>query len=1270
VVLLADGATGLVRAVSEPFDAVLVSAELPGLNGFRVCSRIKKDRALDGIRVFLMGSPQHLDAHQKLPTRADGYLQKPVRIQDLLPLLRLPKAGPSPAPASEGKKGRALSALREKLVSQEQRAAAAPKPVVPADPPTLQRKLDGAEQAVAALKTEIVVERSRSRAAEHLLREHRLELTEAERTVIAARAERDAANRRTEDLSKRVLATEASLDEALALLDERTQAEAEARAAAVLARLEVEHAMVAADTRAGDEARVRAAQVDELAGVRAELASARAELAGARAESDADLSSASASSERALERARAELELTVERERAIHAAEIAELEHRFQEATKSDEPLRAALARVGELEREANAARTQNEQLEEARSNAEWSEAAIRAELEQARAAARARETELHSAFEQQLARAVEAAEAQWKATLEERVRGAIAEHGQSLQAARSEQAGIVEELQTTHEAARKRDADRHATALAEVERRWTEEFERMTREVARALKMRDERIARTEARAEEFRKSNEALEQKLAEVGGELADATEAAAGAEQHAREAAARSESTRLDGAQGEVRASGGSGAQGEVRASGGSGAQGEVRASGGSGAQEGVRAAGGAQGELRQQLARAREELELRWQRLREIEAALVEERERRRDEAVARERLSQERAVAVAEREAVVVAHAEAIDALGRAHAETVERERREAGEREAKKVAELERKIDEARVALEEAQARSKVQEAAAAEVLAREMAERDAALAAERDAQARAIAELASGAEAAKTKALEALLAEERARHARDLSALEQSRAEHLANERTRTSKVERELEELRSVLAEGLATRDTTIAGLQRELTEKVAQQAIELEQAQALATQRARAELEARQARALADAEARHALALEELRTTLASETERAKAAENASLEGGSAAEALRLELDRVRRDADAALRASAMRESHLAGDLARLKNDTQRLLGNLRVELERQRETARDLEQRLRSAEQEAYRLAHEKTQAASSDRENAELRGKLERGEALIADANRHVEELRAQLAARSAANTSLEQTIAELREKLAAAAATAATEVAAPPAPRPETKALADAREQLREMTRRLAAAESQRNEVPALEAETKHRDEVARLRKQHEAEAGALRDEIQAAARAHGLALADAVTALENERASKKREITEAVRKASIVLRTELETANAAETEWAVAHAQSEVRAELAERHETWTRAMADSRREHETARSALETRVTELTNELSTLRVRLTEERNASGAASDNQSLRQEITQLEVEISGLRRALAAANEQLNRRS
>ena len=43
VTLLRDGEAGFKRATTEGFDVLVVSAELPGVNGFRLCARLRKN---------------------------------------------------------------------------------------------------------------------------------------------------------------------------------------------------------------------------------------------------------------------------------------------------------------------------------------------------------------------------------------------------------------------------------------------------------------------------------------------------------------------------------------------------------------------------------------------------------------------------------------------------------------------------------------------------------------------------------------------------------------------------------------------------------------------------------------------------------------------------------------------------------------------------------------------------------------------------------------------------------------------------------------------------------------------------------------------------------------------------------------------------------------------------------------------------------------------------------------------------------------------------
>ena len=86
VTIVSEGNAGLARAVSDRFDLIIVCAELHGMNGFRVCNRLKKDPAVRPTPLLMMwtdASRSALDEHMKLPTRADGYVRKPFSPSDL-----------------------------------------------------------------------------------------------------------------------------------------------------------------------------------------------------------------------------------------------------------------------------------------------------------------------------------------------------------------------------------------------------------------------------------------------------------------------------------------------------------------------------------------------------------------------------------------------------------------------------------------------------------------------------------------------------------------------------------------------------------------------------------------------------------------------------------------------------------------------------------------------------------------------------------------------------------------------------------------------------------------------------------------------------------------------------------------------------------------------------------------------------------------------------------------------------------------------------------
>src|SRR5919112_4142203 len=100
-----DGNTGLQQATSARPDLILLSIELPRMNGFSVCNKLKKDPALKDVPLIIMSSEssdETFEQHRKLRTRAEDYVHKPIAFGELLehirPLVTLGEAEPEPEP--------------------------------------------------------------------------------------------------------------------------------------------------------------------------------------------------------------------------------------------------------------------------------------------------------------------------------------------------------------------------------------------------------------------------------------------------------------------------------------------------------------------------------------------------------------------------------------------------------------------------------------------------------------------------------------------------------------------------------------------------------------------------------------------------------------------------------------------------------------------------------------------------------------------------------------------------------------------------------------------------------------------------------------------------------------------------------------------------------------------------------------------------------------------------------------------------------------------
>src|SRR5580704_493574 len=86
VALVDDGNVGLQQASAERPELILLSIELPRMNGFSVCNKLKKDPALKDVPLIIMSSEssdETFEQHRKLRTRAEDYVHKPIAFHDL-----------------------------------------------------------------------------------------------------------------------------------------------------------------------------------------------------------------------------------------------------------------------------------------------------------------------------------------------------------------------------------------------------------------------------------------------------------------------------------------------------------------------------------------------------------------------------------------------------------------------------------------------------------------------------------------------------------------------------------------------------------------------------------------------------------------------------------------------------------------------------------------------------------------------------------------------------------------------------------------------------------------------------------------------------------------------------------------------------------------------------------------------------------------------------------------------------------------------------------
>lgn len=82
-----DGQVGLDVALDDRPGLIILAIELPRMNGFAVCNRIKKHPDLKDIPLVIVSSdspPETFEQHSKLRTRAEDYAHKPIDPEELI----------------------------------------------------------------------------------------------------------------------------------------------------------------------------------------------------------------------------------------------------------------------------------------------------------------------------------------------------------------------------------------------------------------------------------------------------------------------------------------------------------------------------------------------------------------------------------------------------------------------------------------------------------------------------------------------------------------------------------------------------------------------------------------------------------------------------------------------------------------------------------------------------------------------------------------------------------------------------------------------------------------------------------------------------------------------------------------------------------------------------------------------------------------------------------------------------------------------------------
>lgn len=95
--LAENGRTALAKVEANPPDLVLLDIMMPDMTGYEVARRIRQEKQLFRLPIFLLTAHSEVEARHSLDVTVNAFIRKPVDFDDLL--ARIQTFRPSPEPA-------------------------------------------------------------------------------------------------------------------------------------------------------------------------------------------------------------------------------------------------------------------------------------------------------------------------------------------------------------------------------------------------------------------------------------------------------------------------------------------------------------------------------------------------------------------------------------------------------------------------------------------------------------------------------------------------------------------------------------------------------------------------------------------------------------------------------------------------------------------------------------------------------------------------------------------------------------------------------------------------------------------------------------------------------------------------------------------------------------------------------------------------------------------------------------------------------------------